>query len=60
MFIPITLQSAEVITVAELIEEILKDLRVTVPTSCAELPFEMVMEVVLNVIGVEQCIVHIH
>ena len=59
MFVPITLQSAKIISIAEPFEEIFEDLRVTVPTSCAELAFKVIIQVVLNVIVVEQCIVHI-
>jgi len=59
MSVPITLQSAKIISIAELFEKIFEDLRVTVPTSCAELAFKVRIQVVLNVIVVEQCIVHI-
>ena len=41
MLNPIPLQSAEVIAIAQLFKESLEDLPVTVPTSCAELAFEM-------------------
>jgi hypothetical protein len=59
MFVPITLQSAKIISIAELFEEIIENLRVTVPTSCAALALKVFIQVVLNVIVVEQCIVHI-
>jgi hypothetical protein len=60
MLNPIPLQSAEVIAIAQLFKEGLENLPVTVPTSCTKLAFEMLSEVVLNVVVVEQCIVHIH
>jgi hypothetical protein len=60
MLDPITLQSAEVIAIAQLFKEDLKDLPVTVPTSCAKLAFEMLSEVVLNTVVFKQGIVHIH
>src|SRR5271166_3763622 len=60
MLNPITLQSAEVIAIAQLFKEGLEDLPVTVPTSCAKLAFEMLSEVVLNAVVFKQCIVHIH
>src|SRR4029077_598323 len=59
MLNPITLQSAEVIAIAQFFKEGLEDLPLTVPTSCAKLAFKMLLEVVLNVVVVEQCIVHI-
>jgi hypothetical protein len=47
-------------SVAQFFKEGLEDPPVTVPTGCAKLAFEMLSEVVLNVVVVEQCIVHIH
>jgi hypothetical protein len=60
MLNPITLQSAEVIAIAQLFKKGLEDLPVTVPTSYAKLAFEMLSEVVLNAVVLKQCIVHIH
>src|ERR1700688_1941205 len=59
MFDSVTLQSAQIIAITQLFEEILEDLPIAVPTGCAELAFEMLSEILLNMVVVEQRIVHV-
>ena len=55
----ITLQSPEVIPVAQLAKQLLEDCPVTVPTGRPELAFEMTPEIGLDAVVVQQRIVHI-
>jgi hypothetical protein len=55
----ITLQSTEIVTIAELDEERLEDRPVPVARRRAEFTLEMALEVVLDAIVVQQRVVHV-
>src|SRR6266481_4340127 len=57
---PIPLQGAEVVAVAEFGEQLLEDSPVAVPALRPELVFEMALQIRLDAIVVEQCIVDIN
>jgi hypothetical protein len=60
VFDPITLQSAEIITVAQISEELLEDSPVSIPASRAKLTLKVTLEVILNPIIVEKRVVDVN
>jgi hypothetical protein len=53
VFDAITLQSTEIVTVSQIIEELFEDGPVPIPASRAEFTFEVTLQVVLNAVVVE-------
>ena len=59
MLNPVALQGTEVIPVAQFAEQLLEDRPVAIAARGPELAFEMPLEVGLNVVVIEQRVVHI-
>ena len=59
VFDPITLQSAEIVAISELCKQLFEDHPVTIAARSAEHPFEMKLEVGLDPVVVQQCIIDI-
>ncbi len=56
---PVALQGAEIIAVAQLSEELFENRPVPVAGGRAELTFKMALEVILDTVVVEQCVIDV-
>ena len=60
MFHSKALQSAKIIAVAQISEELFEDRPVTVAAVSAELTFEVALEIVLNAVVIEQSVIDVN
>ena len=59
MLDPVALQGAEIIAIAQISEELFENRPVPVAAGRPELTFKMALEVILDTVVVEQCVVDV-